>query len=93
MCIGAPSLQAEGYPSRPIHIVVGFPAGGGADTVVRIISEALQDELGAPIVVDNRPGADGLVGTRSAAAARWIYAAGRKDATEEITLPKFKPRN
>ncbi len=69
VCLGAPSLQAEGYPSRPIHIIVGFPAGGGADTVVRIISEALQDELGAPIVVDNRPGADGLVGTRTAAAA------------------------
>jgi tripartite-type tricarboxylate transporter receptor subunit TctC len=69
ICLSSSPPRAESFPSHPIHVVVGFPAGGGADTVVRIISEALQQELGVPIVVDNRPGADGLVGTRSAAAA------------------------
>lgn len=48
---------ADAYPTRPITLVVGFPPGGGADAVARIISEKLGRELSQAIIVDNRPGA------------------------------------
>ncbi|MEG1456910.1 MAG: tripartite tricarboxylate transporter substrate-binding protein, partial [Comamonas sp.] len=48
---------ADTYPSRPITLVVGFPAGGGADAVARIVGEKLGRVLSQAVVVDNRPGA------------------------------------
>lgn len=48
---------AQGYPSRPITLVVGFPPGGGADAVARIVTDKLGKVLGQPVVVDNKPGA------------------------------------
>lgn len=51
------SAFADAYPSRPITLVVGFPAGGGADAVARIVSEKLGRALSQAVVVDNRPGA------------------------------------
>src|SRR5436190_22276933 len=48
--------QAQTYPSRPIRILVGFPAGGTGDIVARLLSQGLQDRLGQPFVVENRPG-------------------------------------
>ncbi|MEO7232316.1 MAG: tripartite tricarboxylate transporter substrate binding protein [Polaromonas sp.] len=50
-------VLAQPYPSRPITLVVGFPPGGGADTVARIVSEKVGKILGQPVIVDNRPGA------------------------------------
>jgi len=58
-----------GWPSGPIRIVVPFPPGGSVDTLVRLVQARLQGELGAPIVVDNRPGASGALGTAAAARA------------------------
>src|SRR5580700_559202 len=56
--IAAPSLAwSETYPVRPIHMVVGFAAGGGADIMARLIGQALGERLGQQIIVDNRPGA------------------------------------
>src|SRR6516162_1391599 len=51
------------YPSRPVHLVVGFPAGGPADTVARLLGQWLSERLGRPFVIENRPGAGGTVGT------------------------------
>jgi tripartite-type tricarboxylate transporter receptor subunit TctC len=48
---------AQSYPTRPIHVVVGFAAGGGADIMARLIGQALGERLGQQIIVDNRPGA------------------------------------
>lgn len=48
---------AQSYPSRPITLVVGFPPGGGADAVARIVSDKVGKILGQPVIVDNRPGA------------------------------------
>lgn len=48
---------AQAYPSKPITLVVGFPPGGGADTVARIVTERMSTILGQPIVIDNKPGA------------------------------------
>ncbi len=48
---------AQGYPDRPLRLVVGFPPGGSGDFLARIIAEELTREIGQPVVVDNRPGA------------------------------------
>jgi len=66
----APVLaSAQDYPSRPIRFIVPYPPGGGTDVVARIMNEALAAELGQAIVIDNRGGAAGNVGTDLAAKA------------------------
>lgn len=66
----AQALAAEGYPSRPITLVLGFPPGGGADHVGRVYANALSKELGQSVVVENRPGAGSTIGATIAARAR-----------------------
>ncbi|WP_346897332.1 tripartite tricarboxylate transporter substrate binding protein [uncultured Roseibium sp.] len=53
--------QAEGYPDHPVTLVVPFSPGGGTDLLARLVSTKLEASLGAPVVVDNRPGASGAV--------------------------------
>src|SRR6185312_2582581 len=53
--------RAQAYPSRPIHMVVGFAASGTADIFARLMGEWLSKRLGQPVVVENRPGAGGSV--------------------------------
>ena len=55
------NASAQGYPSRPISIILPFPPGSGNDTVARIIGPKITAELHQPVVVDNRPGAGGVV--------------------------------
>ena len=56
-CAGAAFAQADTYPSRTIHLVVGFAPGGAADHVPRAMREAFAKALGQPAIVENRPGA------------------------------------
>jgi tripartite-type tricarboxylate transporter receptor subunit TctC len=58
------------YPTRPVHLVVGFAAGGGNDILARLIGQWLSERLGQPFVVENRPGAGTNVGTEAVVRAR-----------------------
>lgn len=57
------TAQAQAYPSKPITIVVAYPAGGDTDAIARLIGEKLSTRLGQPVVVDNKPGASGVIGS------------------------------
>jgi tripartite-type tricarboxylate transporter receptor subunit TctC len=60
----------EPYPSRPVRVVVPFASGGGIDMVARMISQRLQEKLGQAFIVENRPGAGGVVGAEVVAKAK-----------------------
>jgi tripartite-type tricarboxylate transporter receptor subunit TctC len=61
--------EESAYPSRPIRLIVPFPAAGSSDMIARTASERAAQALGQPIVIDNRPGAGGNIGTEAAAKA------------------------
>jgi tripartite-type tricarboxylate transporter receptor subunit TctC len=61
--------RAQGWPARPIRLVVPFAAGGGADVMGRLLAERLEAALGATITVENRPGASGMIGAEAVARA------------------------
>jgi tripartite-type tricarboxylate transporter receptor subunit TctC len=63
--LAARAAWADSYPTRPVRVVVGFPAGGGADILTRVITEWLQVRLGQPFIVENRPGAGTNVATEA----------------------------
>jgi len=65
----AVSAAAQDYPSRPIRLIVPFGPGSTADVIARSIGNAIGNELGQPIVIDNRPGAGGTIGAAEAARA------------------------
>jgi tripartite-type tricarboxylate transporter receptor subunit TctC len=67
--LSASAALAADYPTKPIHLIVPFPPGGGNDTVARAIAQQVGPDLGQPLVIDNRPGAGGSVGAELAAKA------------------------
>jgi len=69
LLIIAPSAFAQEWPSRPVHILVGFGAGGGTDVATRILADGLSESLGQQFVVENRPGAGGSIAGGIAAKA------------------------
>src|SRR5215510_3143232 len=56
---------AQAYPSRPVRIIVPFPAGQATDTIARLMGQSLSERLGQPFVIENRTGAGGNIGTES----------------------------
>lgn len=66
MAAAAATAQADG---RPVRILVGFPAGGGTDAIARVLAEKLKDELAAPVIVENKPGAGGQLAAQALKAA------------------------
>jgi tripartite-type tricarboxylate transporter receptor subunit TctC len=61
LLLAATSAWAQPYPNKPIRLIVGFPPGGSADPTTRIMGQALSEQMGQPIIVENRPGADSAI--------------------------------
>src|SRR5688500_15076825 len=59
----AANAFAQTYPDRPVRLIVGFPPGGSSDTVARVVAQSLAPLLGQPVVVENKPGAGGVIGS------------------------------
>jgi len=81
--------SAQNYPTRPVRIVVGFPAGNASDIVARLIAQRLSDQLGQSFVTENRPGAGGNIGTEfvvNAAADGYTLLLASPSTTTNATL-------
>lgn len=63
--LNAHSVQAADFPAKALHIIVPFPPGGGADVATRIVGDELSKTLGQPVIIENKAGADGLIGIRA----------------------------
>lgn len=66
---GAASSSAQEWPQKPIRIIVSFGPGGGADIIGRILADSMQVKLGKPVVIENKPGAGGIIGNEAVANA------------------------
>ena len=82
------AARAQPYPSRPVHIVLGFPPGGSSDVIGRLMAQWLSERLRQPFVFDNRPGAGSNIGTELVARASpdgyallWATSANAINAT------------
>ena len=69
-CIMAVPASAQTWPTRPIHLIVPFAAGGANDIVARLIQPDLERALGQPVIIENKPAASGTVGTDQVAKLR-----------------------
>src|SRR5262245_56550316 len=76
LAVAAYPCTAETYPSRPISIIVPYVAGGSTDIIIRMFADKLREQLGQPVVIVNRPGAQGAIG----------FEAARRAAPDGYTL-------
>jgi len=67
LCIVAPSFAQKSYPEKPIKMVVPYVAGGAADITARLIAQSMSESMGQSVIVENRPGANGVIGTEQVA--------------------------
>ncbi|HTG97869.1 MAG TPA: tripartite tricarboxylate transporter substrate-binding protein, partial [Burkholderiales bacterium] len=61
--LGACSALAQGYPNRPVRVVVPWPPGQATDIAARVVAQKLQESLNQPFVIENKPGAGGAIGS------------------------------
>jgi len=67
--LAGPARAQAGYPSRPIHILVGYPAGGGVDLIARVLGEPMKAAFSQTVIVENRPGASAMIAAQAVATA------------------------
>jgi tripartite-type tricarboxylate transporter receptor subunit TctC len=88
----APFAAAQDYPNKPVRIIVPFAAGGPADVYARVLAQRLQDALGQPFVVDNRPGGGSVIGTdavaKSAADGYTLLLMSNTHTVNESLMPQ-----
>lgn len=81
LCTLCTLCAAQGFPSRPVRIISGFAPGGATDVAARAVSQRLSESLGQPVVVENRPGAAGIIAAemvaRSTPDGHAMYQIGR----------------
>src|SRR5262245_15273719 len=86
--------SAQTYPSRPVRLLVGFPAGGNADTIARPMGQWLSERLGQPFVIENRPGAGTNIATeavvRAPADGYTLLMVGPSSATNATLYDNLK---
>jgi tripartite-type tricarboxylate transporter receptor subunit TctC len=84
---------AQTYPAKPVHVVVPFPPGGAVDTITRVVGQRLSEQLGQPVIVDNRPGASANIGTevvaKSAPDGYTLLMAANGLAANNTLFPKL----
>src|SRR5262245_58825067 len=86
------TVSAQGYPSRPITVVVPFPPGGQVDTVARLLLDRVRALLGQPLIVENLGGASGSIGTgRAVRAAPDGYTLNMGNWTSHVGAPVMVP--
>jgi tripartite-type tricarboxylate transporter receptor subunit TctC len=69
LAFAATPASAQNFPERPLHFIIAFGPGGGSDIIGRIVGDAMQTRLGQPVVVENKPGAGGILGNDQVARA------------------------
>src|SRR5437763_15568904 len=69
LCLVATAAAAQPYPSKPIRMIVPFPAGGTTDIVARLVGQRMQETMGQPVLVENKGGAGGQIGAAEVAKA------------------------
>jgi tripartite-type tricarboxylate transporter receptor subunit TctC len=88
LALPAVGTQGGQWPERPVHVIVPFPAGSAADTVARLIGVKLSERIGQPVIVENRDGASGAIGTtKLASSAADGYTIGIATTTTLVTVP------
>jgi len=85
--VAQPENDSNRYPDRPITVVVPYTPGGSVDTVARIVTAQLQKQLGQPIVIENKPGASGMIGSERVARAKPEGYTLLLHASSQVYLP------
>lgn len=87
-----PAAHAQAFPSKPVRVVVGFAPGGAADVMTRIIAKGLATELNQQVVVDNKPGADGIIASQEVMkSAPDGYTIMMGTNTAMVAVPSLRP--
>ena len=95
-CLALPSAQAQVFPARAIHIVVPFAAGGAVDTVARVVGQRVAEQIGQPVLVENKPGANANIGADFVAKSPpdgYTLLLGANGLAANMTLTKNVPFN